>query len=421
MKTLQLYIHKSLRGFRNVRNFNAEAGVLKQIAEQCSALAILEYDPAEKYIFYLLSYVREGVFLTILRTIPDKRLDHLATTIFVPGGLQITATDLLDVVRRTARIISNQSVSTEDIAELQRLFKKEYPCNYVAAPNEPSAGSEYAIRYYGSESGRSLSDFLGDKLYRQKYAQYAGVLLVDEELGVKSSAEQIKELQSAEETIIEMQPEELQPEVDNNVADGEEYEESDGESRPVRYTPWWMWVVLPLLGFALGLLAGWLLFDSDKTGVQSPELSEVIQPTPDPAPAIQLPKPEPEPIVKPDSTPSQPELAPEVDTIAAPTVPIITSAEAIAYLDSNKVWTRSGLDKFPELRGLFDDLNNYSYQRILKVWKPLLDESKNFAIVARAVDEGSRKKRFVPQAGNTYCGVDGKSINWRHYTYRTDP
>ncbi len=57
MNKLQLYIYKSLRGFKSVRNINPEENVQRHIRDVRKALEILDYDPNEKYLFYLISYI----------------------------------------------------------------------------------------------------------------------------------------------------------------------------------------------------------------------------------------------------------------------------------------------------------------------------------------------------------------------------
>ena len=188
MNKLQLYIYKSVRGFKSVRNINPSEDIQRHIRDVRNALEILDYDPSEKYLFYLLSYVDEGTFFTIIRTIPDKDLDHLATTIFIPNGLQIESDEFAAIVHRTTRMISNPSVSVEDLNELHEVFSKEYSVDPEAPSTVESQGREYAFSYYGGETGRNLTDFFGDMLYQNSFIKYAGVVLVDADLGVNVDA-----------------------------------------------------------------------------------------------------------------------------------------------------------------------------------------------------------------------------------------
>lgn len=188
MNKLQLYIYKSLRGFKSVRNINPEENVQRHIRDVRKALEILDYDPNEKYLFYLISYIENGTFFTILRTIPSEPLDHLATTIFVPNGLKITRAEMADIVKRTTRMVSNPQVTAEELSELHEVFSKEYTIEPEPATTVASEGREYAFCLYGGETGRELHDFFAEKLYQPEYLKYAGVVLVDADLGVSSTA-----------------------------------------------------------------------------------------------------------------------------------------------------------------------------------------------------------------------------------------
>lgn len=194
MNKLQLYIYKSLRGFKSVRNINPSENVQRHILDVRRALELLDYNPAEKYLFYMVSYIDEGAFFTILRTIPSEPLDHLSTTIFVPRGLAITPDEMEAVVRRTTRMVSNPSVSAEDLAELHATFSREYPVDRDAPMTVASEGRQYAWCLYGGDTGRALRDFFGDKLYQPGYLPYAGVLLVDADLGVTGSGNDLTDM-----------------------------------------------------------------------------------------------------------------------------------------------------------------------------------------------------------------------------------
>ncbi len=183
MNKLQLYITKSVRGYKNLVNFNPAEDVSTGITDVRDALAEVDYDPAEKNIFYLLRYSAQGVFVVILRTIPDKALDHLAAWIYVPNGLQINATELEEVVRAVTRKVSGSGVSENDIADLRRLFAREYIIDREAPSMVAMDGDTYAFSYYATDD-RQLSDFFGNHLFQPAYTAYKGVLLLDANLGI---------------------------------------------------------------------------------------------------------------------------------------------------------------------------------------------------------------------------------------------
>ncbi len=72
---------------------------------------------------------------------------------------------------------------------------------------------------------------------------------------------------------------------------------------------------------------------------------------------------------------------------------------AINYLDSNDVWEKSELEKYPDLHGLFDDLNNMDTYKLYSTWKEKLKKSNNFIAVAK-VAKKNFEKRWNPKQGS---------------------
>jgi len=194
MNKLQLYIAKSLRGYKSLVNFNPDEDVRTNIRDLRQALSTLDYDPLEKNIFYLIEYIAEGTLLSILRTIPTEPLDHLAATIFVPAHTAVSAGELDETVRIITRKMSAPGMSADDVAELRRLFARDFPDrpdHETAAMVASAPGGGYARCLYGGASGRSLSDYFGPHLYQPAWLPYSGVLLLDAELGIGGSAPDI--------------------------------------------------------------------------------------------------------------------------------------------------------------------------------------------------------------------------------------
>ena len=103
MERLQLYISKSLRGFKTLTEINGTESTRRHVRDLRLALEAVTYDSTEKCVFYLMQYVEGATFFTILRTIPDKPLDHLAATIAVPERLLVSADDLYKIIREVTR------------------------------------------------------------------------------------------------------------------------------------------------------------------------------------------------------------------------------------------------------------------------------------------------------------------------------
>ncbi len=102
--------------------------------------------------------------------------------------------------------------------------------------------------------------------------------------------------------------------------------------------------------------------------------------------------------------------------------PAIDYSAACKYLDDNKNWNRDEMENVPGLQGLFEDLNDYNFQRINEYWQPLLAQSANFTAIVRAVDGAASKRN--PRTGihtPKFNRDDDSNINWRSYTYWIDP
>lgn len=586
MNKLQLYIYKSLRGYKAVRNINPSENVQRHILEVRHALETLDYNPAEKYLFYMISYLNEGSLFTILRTIPDQPFDHLATTIFVPNGLQITADEFDDIVRRTTRMVSNPSVSADDLADLQQIFSREYPTEESPAAMVASQGRTYAVCFYGGSTGNRLVDYMGDKMYRTEYLPFEGVLLIDAELGVTSTAEDLTyvetmphkpllppDLSSTEGfkpyvfgkvfdrpllvpvgevlevtwkrqgfedrlqevsvtdaleclpaievndsrktisresffitsharrepisdativvngteingpvdfTLVELKNAEVEvtapgfstfttrcdlasttqaliqlPELrkiyrfelpvrrselgapirfeihtkrDLHDSPVEGYEltapiqEGAHGYNHLTYVSGGLpptmveRIIIGAVALIAGFLLGWLIMggSSDKDHKDAPETETTTVAMQEEV--AEQPAAEATPVATSEPAPAQ------VASEPAPAAQTATDASAgVKYLDDNRAWNRDDMERIPALQGLFDDLNNYRYTQIVDKWGPRLAASKNFAAVVRAVEQGSRKKKFVPAAGATYCRPGDLTISYINYTYRIDP
>lgn len=101
-----------------------------------------------------------------------------------------------------------------------------------------------------------------------------------------------------------------------------------------------------------------------------------------------------------------------------------TSMEAaIAYLEGFKTWDKNELDRYPELAGLYDDMNNFRLQRIVSYWGPKLKKSARFSkIVAHARQAIKRgKKPRVPEGQKTFNKGGKQSILIMTYLNTIDP
>lgn len=591
MNKLQLYIYKSLRGFKCLQNINPSDNIQRHIRDERKALELLSYDPSEKNIFYLLTYINDGILLTVLRTIPPKEFDHLACTIFIPNGMDISRQELTDIVIRTGRMLSNSSMSTEQIIELHELFSKEYKVNANAPAIVPNHGRDYAYMLYGGDTGRQLGDVFGDMIYQTDFLKYAGVLMIDADLGVEVNAVNLTDeplykpavllppqpvngfmpyvygrlldspmrvslgtevevvwrrkgfddirqtvMVRSEEQVVEAESldgsrkvissnsfyvsanggkvkvEDAEITVNGTLITGEhsfsfdELKNARVTVRATGYRPYQSTLDLasttqalisltelkriygfempvksselgspirfeihtkrqlsdsPLEGYSLveemregagrfnhlqytgqsgiavkqvliyvacalvaGFIIGALIFHSGKSkeettvdvkfenadvkGTVNPESEKPSDTKPE---AIVNEQPAVQPAVAPENTekPKQPEEK-STEEVAK---------ESIAYLEANSTWKRSELDRLPGLKGLYDDMNNFRFDRLTDYWKPRLEKSKRFEKVVYHVGESQKKKNF--KASGTYNKEGDTSISVQTYLNTIDP
>ena len=188
MNKLQLYIYMSRRGFKSVRCINPAENVQTLIPQMRHALEKLDYNAAEKYLFYAIRYTDAGTFVTVLRTIPPEAGDHLASYIYIPNGLKITAAELSEVVQRVTRVVSSPAVTTEQLNDLQQLFSHQYDCDPNAPAIAASTGRDFAVIHYGGTTGRSLADFLGEYIFQPQFLNWSAIILIDSDLQVPATS-----------------------------------------------------------------------------------------------------------------------------------------------------------------------------------------------------------------------------------------
>lgn len=186
MNKLQLYITKSFDGYKVLFNINPSEEITRHIREIRDIVNKVKYDPTEKNIFYFVTTVGTGTFVTIIRTIPTAPVDHLAAWIYIPNELVIDGETLERVVNTTTRKVSGDRVTTDDVAILRELFSTEYMTDAGApAMTASKNGNELAWRKYNGDTGMKLKDLFGAGLFQLSYLDYAGVVFVDGDLGLE--------------------------------------------------------------------------------------------------------------------------------------------------------------------------------------------------------------------------------------------
>lgn len=591
MNKLQLYITKSGPDFKSVFNLNPSEDVRRHVTDTANALNAIAYDAREKNIFYMLSSTADGVFFTILRTIPPTPGHHLAAWIYIPGEAIIDGPALERIVNVTTRKVSASEITNGDFAELRELFSAEYPDEKDAPALVPGRRPEYAWRAYGGNTGYTLSDFTGSGLYQQSYLPYAGVLLVDADLGYEVNLKDLTEVPVGEEAII-LPPEKTEEGFTANVfgrvldrpmrgtlgaplqvtwkrpgfedvvteetvnsfefvpsqvstenshktltpasfyitsqvtrepltdcqirvngqeitAEGRSFTPEELKSAkvvvscPGHFTYSGVMDLastnraliqlqerrkiycfeLPVISSSLGgpvkfeiqtkksltdsPLEGYALLDDIQEGAtrtnhlgfvgggatlavkllyagigvalgillmlcvnmcsdSAAEGHLAPAANPDSVVEVQMP-PEaqtPAPVAVEEEKPvvaeePKEEEAPKEE--AAPAAPSNAGGmkEAIAYMDDNKVWDRTEMEKNPELKGLYDDMNNFRIDRIKSVWGPKFKDSKAMQKIVHFAEQGAAKKKA--NLDGTYNKAGDERISVQGYVNRLDP
>lgn len=90
---------------------------------------------------------------------------------------------------------------------------------------------------------------------------------------------------------------------------------------------------------------------------------------------------------------------------------------AIKYLDNNPTWTKSEMEKFPDLQGLFDDMNTFNLNKLLNDWQGKLSKSQWFKQVFESASKTIRNGWNPKQSPHdpTYNKSDDEQIRLTNY------
>ena len=181
MNTLQLYISKSARESARVAEINPSDEGRRAATDMKAAVALIDYPPSAKTVFFIVANVQGGYAIHIVRTIPPTKPNHLDATIFIAKDLDIMAEDLQEVLESVSATVLAKAVTEEDMNRLRHLFSREYDLRDKSPRIKPSRGSDYAYLSYGKDY-ISLAEILAEGLYRPEWSDYKAVCLLDETL-----------------------------------------------------------------------------------------------------------------------------------------------------------------------------------------------------------------------------------------------
>lgn len=515
MDKLQLYINISCQGYRNMLEINADETVRSLIKDISTTVGEVNYRAGEKNIFYILNYVTQGVFITLVRTIPDNKPDHLAAWIFIPYNLNITGSEIVEVVDIIATAVNQPKISSEVLDNIRRVFDREYDVNEQAGAIAPNYGSQYAHRYYGETTGYTLDDLIGKNRYQTSNLAYRGVILIDKDKvgtakGTDLSDEPLEQMvklfppkndgpyhpvifgqqfdrpflaplmgtvelvwenpgaADIRQSIVVNRPNlrveyihgeqkaDTPPPTPSLPTQSEDHNKplftkpikspyknsgkatenapvqkptseattNDNNQTPPQPHPHgaidWKGIVNPMTdtvtkaiwcvtGFVLGIIVALVCTCSgpNTVAVDSESTAE-----------------NPDSIAQTDETKQEDTIAnPVKQTVKkeAPKAPDRSLQAALTYLDNNPVWDRDELESYPDLKGLYYDMNNFNKTQLYSKWKKKLAKSSRFRKVAEHASLGRKKAPRVPQGQKTYNTGDVHTIKIVTYLNTIDP
>ena len=91
--------------------------------------------------------------------------------------------------------------------------------------------------------------------------------------------------------------------------------------------------------------------------------------------------------------------------------------EAISYLDNNSTWTKSEMNKYPDLQGLFEDMNTFDLSKLLNYWYTKLATSQNIKKICESATK-TLNHRWNPKQGAhnpTYNKPNDEQISLTNY------
>ena len=90
---------------------------------------------------------------------------------------------------------------------------------------------------------------------------------------------------------------------------------------------------------------------------------------------------------------------------------------AIKYLDENPIWDKNEMEKHPDLKGLFDDLNEFELRTIIDEWSGKLADSENMLKIIEVSKKNSEKGWDPKQKEHkpTYNNDKDTQINVSNY------
>lgn len=141
---------------------------------------ILE-DKFDSTFFDFVTFGSDVAFICTNKYISGRDSDLISAMIVVPGSVDITGKELMDILHTTKEILLETRRDDQKLKEICSIdYEVKYVPNHSVPSIAPNSDGQYAYRYYGSNTPFSLSEILGS-IFQKYYCDYKAVFLMDVE------------------------------------------------------------------------------------------------------------------------------------------------------------------------------------------------------------------------------------------------
>ena len=138
----------------------------------------------DKFDSTFLDFVTFGsdvAFICTNKYISGRDSDLISAMIVVPGSVDITGKELMDILHTTKEILLKTRRDDQKLKEICSVdYGVKHVLNHSVPSIAPNSDGQYAYRYYGSNTPFSLSEILGS-IFQKYYCDYKAVFLMDAE------------------------------------------------------------------------------------------------------------------------------------------------------------------------------------------------------------------------------------------------
>lgn len=364
----------------------------------------LASDPTRCIVF--LSFSETGTYITVARCYRNRPGDNIAGWIFVPFDIAVSGEELARTVENVRRIIF--SAELPDRATMEKLFSAVYPIKPALRFRPSPKNGRFGVR--NLSGGTPLNTVLAFP-YQKYYSEFQAIFLENYAGEVENATDlttmplQPAPVPAPVEPVAVRTPRRTEPVETKNTAPEVKHPASESRSKAQGKTNVWLqrgigfMAAILLGGITVGILALCGVFDSKKG--ESPAPSAQADVTTQPSVETSEPQPREEAV----------SVFPEMTTLE----------EAVTYLDGNTVWTKSEMEKYDHLKGLYDALNTFNFDALFSSemetnWKNKLKGSEKFQkLIGHA--EWCRKQKWDPsrQPDGSYNAPGDEAITVQAY------